>query len=135
MRRDALSQVSNLGIQCLAKTRDNSVHTNTTDEERVTEDNRHADVTTKDSAAQRIQEAQKMLETGRLLFGKLLENCQGSEASKADILALLAPLERALTEELEGQWEAIYLQQVFCMFSRPHTFFLVQRYIPHRAFL
>ena len=134
MRRDALSQVSNLGIQCLAKTRDNSVQKNTT-EELVTEDSRHADVTTKDSAAQRLQEAPKMLETGRLLFGKLLENYEGSEASKADILALLAPLERALTEELEGQWEAIYLQQVFCMFSRPHTFFLVQRYIPHRAFL
>lgn len=122
MRRDALSQVSNLGIQCLAKTRDNCVQKNTT-EELVTEDNRHADVTTKDSAAQRIQEAQKMLETGRLLFGKLLENYEGSEASKADILALLAPLERALTEELEGQWEAIYLQQVFYMFSRPRTFF------------
>ena len=133
MRRDALSQVSNLGIQCLAKTRDNSVQKNTA-AELVTQDNRHADVT-KDSTAQRIQEAQKMLETGRLLFGKLLENYEGSEASKADILALLAPLERALTEELEGQWEAIYLQQVFYMFSRPHTFFLVQRYIPHRAFL
>ena len=59
-----------------------------------------------------IELAQKLLDIGRKYLSKLFECYEASETGRADIAALLLPLENAVMAELEGQWEELYLKQM-----------------------
>jgi hypothetical protein len=105
--RDVLARLVALGLESLAgkaKSKDQGM---SGDKQEMGEQS-----VTHSSFAECIDSAQKLLEIGRNFVDTLFDHYVASDSVKQDIIAELVTLQRAVNAQLEGQWEALYDEQV-----------------------